>query len=129
MTQGVNVIRSLELVAEKIGDPTEHVYATLFDRHPEMQDLFFFDEDGSVKGSMLQHVFEYIMDYLGENTIASNIIAASRLNHDGYGVIGSQFDEFFIALRDTLRVQLDGQWTLEMEAEWAKVLEEFAALV
>lgn len=127
--RGQNIIQSLELVGGLHGDPAPEVYSTLFRRHPDLEAHFVVDRDGSVRGSMLQHAFECIIDYFDADLIASNFITASRVVHDGYGVPVDKFDEFFIALRDTFRSLLGDKWTSEMEEEWETMLKDFSQLV
>ena len=50
--------RSLEVVVAEMGDPTEAVYATLFERQPQLLELFVLDVDGAVRGEMLVRALE-----------------------------------------------------------------------
>lgn len=126
--RGDHVVQSLELVGDLHGDPTPEVYAALFTQHSDLEKLFVVDHDGSVRGSMLQHAFECIIDYFDENFMASNFITASRVVHDGYGVPEGKFDEFFVTLRDVCRSLLADKWTSDMEQEWEQMISEFARL-
>ena len=120
------ILDSLSLWAERGDDPTEAVYEQLFSRYPELLELFALDTDGGVRGSMLQHAFDCILDYVGENRIAANLVSTSRILHQGYGVPDGRFDEFFVVLRDSCRSALAQDWTDAMEAEWVDLLDVFA---
>ena len=118
----------LEKVAERRGDPTPDVYAKLFGSHPELERLFLMDRDGGVRASMMQQALECIVDYIGDRLVAPQIIASSRIHHDGYNVPADRFDCFFTATRDAFRDILGPDWTPVMEREWAGMLSEFAAI-
>lgn len=128
MVDGAQIVRTLEIVAERRGDPTAEVYALLFGRYPELERLFSMDRDGGVRASMMQQGLECILDYVGDRLVAPQIIASSRIHHDGYNVPADRFDSFFVAIRDTFRDMLGGDWTVAMEREWADLLSEFAAI-
>lgn len=122
------LVETLETVSERRGDPTADVYACLFARHPELEQLFLMDRDGGVRASMMQQALECILDYVGDRLVAPQIIASSRIHHEGYSVPADRFDSFFVAIRDTFRDMLGPDWTPAMEREWADLLGEFAAI-
>lgn len=127
-SEGQAILRTLEQVAERHGDPAAAIYARLFQAHPELERLFHMDRDGGVRGSMVQQGFECIIDYVGERLVAPQIISAARIHHDGYGVPAERFDDFFVAMRDAFRDLLGAGWTLEIDDAWTKLLAEFAAI-
>ncbi len=126
--EGQVILRTLEQVAERHGDPAAAIYTHLFGAHPELERLFHMDRDGGVRGSMVQQGFECIIDYVGERLVAPQIIAAARIHHDGYGVPAKRFDDFFVATRNAFRDLLGADWTSDVDSAWAKLLAEFAAI-
>jgi hemoglobin-like flavoprotein len=118
---------TLEMVAERRGDPTPDVYARLFGAYPELGALFLMDRDGGVRASMMQQALECIVDHAGDRLVAPQIIAASRKHHEGYGVPPGRFDTFFVAIRDTFRDIQGADWTPDMDRAWEAMLAEFAA--
>lgn len=128
MVDGEVILGTLQLVADRHGDPTSEIYRRLFAAHPELEALFVMDRDGGVRASMVQQGFECIIDYVGPRLVAPQIIASSRIHHDGYGVPAERFDDFFVAMRDTFRELLARDWSPEMEAAWAELLGEYAAI-
>ncbi|RYG32734.1 MAG: globin [Burkholderiales bacterium] len=128
MVGGEVILRTLELIADRHGDPTAAIYQRLFAAHRELQALFVMDRDGGVRASMVQQAFECIIDYVGPRLVAPRIIASSRIHHDGYGVPAERFDDFFVAMRDTFRDLLGRDWSPEMEEAWAELLREFATI-
>ncbi len=128
MVDGKVILETLELVAERHGDPTAAIYQRLFGAHPELEALFLMDRGGGVRASMVQQGFECIIDYVGPRLVAPQIIASSRIHHDGYNVPAERFDDFFVAMRDTFRDLLGSKWSPAMEASWAQMLREFAAI-
>lgn len=116
----------LDIVAERRGDPTADVYARLFAVHPELEALFLMDHDGGVRASMMQQALECIVDHVGDRLVAPQIIAASRMHHDGYGVPPERFDAFLVAIRDTFREIVGGDWMPEADCAWDRMLKAFA---
>jgi hemoglobin-like flavoprotein len=120
------VLATLDIVAERRGDPTADVYMTLFSAHPELEALFVMDRDGGVRASMMQQALECIVDLAGDRLVAPQIVAASRTHHDGYGVPAERFDAFLVAIRDTCRTIAGAAWTAEADRAWDRMLDEFA---
>jgi hypothetical protein len=114
--------KSLELLSKKVGDPGMLVYAELFRRHPEHEERFFMDTDGSVRGEMLSQAFEVLMGTDENRASAKTIATANRFAHDGYDVSESEFNQFFCIIRDVTRDALESQWTAEFENRWADIL-------
>jgi hemoglobin-like flavoprotein len=114
---------SLELVAERAGDPTDDVYARLFARHPELEALFVGDKNGQARGQMLVMVLETLGDLAAGKAWAGNMIRAERINHDQLGVPDEAFGSFFPVVHESFRALGGEAWTGQMEAAWAAVLE------
>ena len=125
---GTHILESLSLWGELQSDPTKTVYAELFRCYPELESLFVMDTDGGVRGSMLQQAFECIVDYVGDNGLASSLITTSRILHEGYGVPDGIFDEFFVVIYRTCRLALAQDFTDAMESEWNELLSAFRGL-
>ena len=122
------ILSTLQAVADRHGDPSAAIYARLFRAHPALEALFHMDRDGGVRASMVQQGFECILDYVGPRLTAPQIIAASRIHHDGYGVPAERFDDFFRAMRDAFQDLLGKDWTSDMDREWAGLLQELSAI-
>ncbi|MGV8996996.1 MAG: globin [Parvibaculaceae bacterium] len=120
------VIQTLELVAERVGDPTSLVYAQLFKTQPEMEAMFINDKDGSVRGHMLSEALDGIMDFVGARNYADNLIRAEIINHENLGVPPDVFATFFTVIRDAFRQALGAEWTKEMETTWNVLLSEIS---
>jgi len=118
------IVESLELASERLGDLTPQVYAALFHDYPEMKPLFWRDTTGAIKGEMLAKVFEIILDYVGDNLFASNMIQCEVVTHSGYDVPPDVFRVFFGVVARTLREQLGASWSGEFEAAWNELLRE-----
>lgn len=118
-----NLIESaLAQLAETQGDPTEQIYARLFQKYPEMEAAFDMDRDGGVRGSMLSQAFECLMDLAGTGQLAETVIRAERMNHDAYDVPVGMFEVFFSIIRDVTRDALGPSWTEDMNMAWTQVL-------
>lgn len=125
MSDGATILASLELMAERHGDPTTLIYAELFASNPELEALFWLDRDGGVRAAMVQQGLECVLDHAGGGAQAAAIIGAARHHHDGYGVPPEKFDHFFAAMRDAFRRALGADWTVDMERAWGAMLTGF----
>lgn len=119
------VERSLELLAERAGDPAPLIYARLFSALPGSEALFGDDVGGAVRGEMLAVAFQCLMDPDGAYT--ANLVVAERMNHDDWGVPPEHFARFFPILRDVCREVLCADWTPEIETAWAARLAKLCA--
>ena len=115
---------SLELVSERCPDLTPYVYERLFAEYPDMKPLFWRDTTDAVKGEMLAKVFEVILDFIGDNLFAANMIQCEVITHSGYDVPPQVFRVFFATVAATIREQLGDDWTPEIDAAWKKLLKD-----
>jgi hypothetical protein len=117
---------SLEMLAQRVGDPAPLVYARLFADLPEAEPLFVADTTGAVRGEMLAVAFRCLLEPEGAYT--ANLIKAERANHDGWGVAPAEFARFLPILREVCREALGADWTTAMDAAWAQRLARLEAL-
>lgn len=115
---------SLELVSERCPDLTPYVYERLFAEYPDMKPLFWRDTTDAVKGEMLAKVFEVILDFIGDNLFAANMVQCEVITHSGYDVPPQVFRVFFATVAATIREQLGDDWTPEIDAAWKKLLKD-----
>ncbi len=120
---------SLALAGERAGDLTQRVYAKLFRREPAMEELFWRDKNGAIKGEMLMRVFEAILDFIGERHFADHLIESEVLNHEGYDVPRSVFATFFGIVAESVREACGEDWTAAMDEAWRAILVELDACV
>ena len=118
------ITATLELVSERVGDPTSHVYHRLFTDHPELEALFIRDEAGLVRGQMFQVTIESLLDFVGDRRYGANLVQIERVNHEGLGVAPDVFDVFYVTVMATFRDLLGPEWAGEMEWAWANVIGE-----
>jgi hemoglobin-like flavoprotein len=127
--QAAQIERSLELLAERVGDPTPLVYARLFERQPQMKPYFWRDVNDAIKGEMLARTFDAILDFVGDRRYADHMIGTEIITHEGYDVPREVFATFFEIIRDTAREALGGEWTPDLEAAWTALLVEIDGYV
>ena len=118
---------SLELVVDRVGDPTPLVYDRLFAEQPRMRELFVGDHNGQARGHMLQMVLDTLTNMAGGAAGPANMIRAERVNHDQIGVPFDVFATFFTVVHETFRDAAGEGWTREMEDAWTHVLARAAA--
>lgn len=118
---------SLDVLADKVGDPTPLIYAELFRRHPEHEGRFFMDLDGGVRGEMLSQALDVLMRADENSPSAGVLVEANRFAHFGYGIEDDQFNAFFIVIRDVVKASLESDWTAEYENRWAQIIDDLTA--
>ena len=123
------IAQSLDLVAERHGDPGPQIYARLFAAFLETEALFVRDTTGAVRGEMLAVTFQCLLDVTGSGAYAANLIRAERVNHEGVGVPPAAFIRFFPIVMETCRELLGEAWTPEINAAWADLLAELDAVI
>lgn len=121
--------QSLEIAAARGGDLTDAIYARLFAAFPETEAQFALDRSGQVRGSMLNHVFETIFDFIGERRYAHRFIACEVVTHEAYNVPLDAFAAFFGLVRDEVRAACGPEWTSELERAWQDLLAQLAQYV
>ena len=127
--RGELIAQSLELVAERHGDPGPQIYARLFAAFPETEALFVRDTTGAVRGEMLAVTFQCLMDVTGAGAYAANLIRAERVNHEGVGVPPAAFAQFFPIVMETCRDLVGEQWTPQIEDAWTSLIAELDAVI
>lgn len=119
--------RSLELLAERVGDPASLVYARLFEKFPEVEAEFVRDEDGAIRGEMLAVAFQSLLELDG--AWGANLIRTEVISHENFGVPPDRFGAFFGVLRDVCRDALGEAWTPQIDAAWRERLARIAAML
>ena len=117
------LITSLEKLTFLLGDPQEEIYQRLYSRYPDLQSLFVLDTDNSVRGSMLQTAFEYLLIYGDIAEIDQAGLASWRSHHAEYGVEEDVFLVFFVLIRDCVKDYLGPEWTDSMASQWEDFLQ------
>ena len=124
-----HIVASLEIAADRAGDLTASIYTRLFANFPETEPLFIMDRDGAVRGNMLSHAFDTILDFIGERRYAHNFISSEIITHLAYEVPPDAFAAFFTVMRDEIRAACHSQWSPEMEAAWQRLLLDLSRYV
>ena len=120
------ITQTLELVAERVGDPAPMVFQRLFAGSPDAEALFIRDHGGLVRGQMFQVTIESLLDYLGDKSYGANLIQIERVNHQGLGVEPEVFDTFYLVVMQAFKDVLGSDWTAEMETVWTRVVTELS---
>lgn len=119
--------RSLEVVAERCEDVVPPVYAELFQRYPEFEDLFVLDTDMGARGHMLNEALSMAEGLLQDDPVAISFVSAERMNHEGYGIDDNVFEGFFIVMASVFQRLAGEAWTDDMSAAWVAVTKQAAA--
>lgn len=127
--KAADIEASLELAAERCEDLTPHVYAHVFERHPEMKPHFWRDADDAIKGEMLSRTFSAILDFVGERNYADHMILTEMVNHEGYEIPRQVFATFFGFVRDAVREVIGADWTPEFARAWDELLAEIDSYI
>lgn len=114
---------SLQLFANRAGDPAGLIYARLFAARPDLEPLFVGDRTGAARGEMLSVVFETLMDMAAGGEARRHMIAAEVVNHDQLGVPAEVFADFFDLVAAAVRETLGPDWTPSMADAWSDLLD------
>ncbi|HEY1927263.1 MAG TPA: globin [Caulobacteraceae bacterium] len=120
---------SLEMLAERVLDPTPLVYEKLFADFPSYRAHFWRDTTGAVRGEMLARVFAAILDFIGERRYADHMIRCELVTHEGYDVDREVFGTFFGHVAATVKDALGDDWTDEMADAWSELLGDLDSYV
>jgi len=123
------ILASLELVADRVGDPTALVYERLFAAAPEMRALFAMDDNDAIKGNMLAQLIDGMIDLAEEGHYARGLIQTEMINHSNIGVPPEVFMTFVDTVVATFREALGDDWTPAFESAWGKLAQEFSAML
>ncbi len=125
MTAPAHLIRrSFELAAERCDDLTPLVYRRLFREHPEAELMFRREANDLVKGSMLAHTIDAVMDFAGDRAGNFRMIQCEAQSHDAYGTPRDLFGKFFGVIAETIREILGADWSPEINNAWQQLLAE-----
>ncbi len=118
---------SLEAVAARCEDVVPPVYAALFERFPEFEELFVLDIDMGARGHMLNEALSMAEGLLQDDPVAISFVSAERMNHEGYGIDDTVFEGFYQVMADVFRSLAGDAWSDDMSKAWAAVVKEAAA--
>ncbi|MDJ0920596.1 MAG: globin [Henriciella sp.] len=109
---------SLEAVAARCVDVVPPVYAAVFARYPEFEDLFVLDVDHGARGHMLNEALAMADGLLSGDAVAHNFIASERMNHAGYGIDDAVFEGFYTVMAEVFEDLAGEDWTEDMGRAW-----------
>ena len=120
------ITETLELYAERCGDPYDAAFAKLYAANADYEGLFFLDTDEGLRRNMMQTTLEIIATYCDNKRSAENLIIGTRLVHLTYE-ISDDFDLFFTITRDVMADGLGDAFTPAHAAAWETMLKDFEA--
>ncbi|MEM9055667.1 MAG: globin [Pseudomonadota bacterium] len=112
---------SLEAVAARCEDVVLPVYAALFERFPELEELFVLDIDQGARGHMLNEALSMAEGLLRDDPVAVSFVSAERMNHEGYGIDDDVFEGFYRVMAEVFQFLAGEAWTKDMTIAWAEV--------
>ncbi|MEM7330072.1 MAG: globin domain-containing protein [Pseudomonadota bacterium] len=112
---------SLEAVAARCDDVVPPVYAALFQRFPQFEELFVLDIDQGARGHMLNEALSMAEGLLQDDPVAVSFVSAERMNHEGYGIDDEVFEGFYQVMADVFQSLAAESWTDSMGSAWTAV--------
>ena len=100
-----------KLIDGKGGAPLEH-------------SILLIEGSTLVKGSMLEHSLDAILDFAGERKAAFRLIFCEVQSHAAYGTSPDLFNVFFEVIADVVRDLIGDAWTADVAAAWRGLLDE-----
>jgi hemoglobin-like flavoprotein len=123
------VAQSLETLAARGLDPAPLVYARLFARYPETEALFWRDTSGQIKGNMLAHALNAILDASDGGAMGRMIVENECVTHAEMGVAPAIVPDFLDAVASAIETLLGPDWTADTQAAWARLIAGLKAAV
>ena len=120
------ISETLELYAERCGDPYDAAFAKLYAADADYEGLFFLDTDEGLRRNMMQTTLEIITTYCDNPRSAENLVIGTRLVHLTYE-INDDFDLFFTIIRDVMADGLGDSFSPTHAKAWDTMLKDFEA--
>ena len=119
------VTDTLQQLADKDHDLTDHVYQLFFAHCSEAKELMG-HSDQSMRGRMLDQTFALVMD---PKLHAKDGYFAWEINNHvcAYGVTSTMYPEFLSAIKQSVKATLSPQWTMAAERAWDMRIEALLA--
>jgi hemoglobin-like flavoprotein len=113
--------RNLDVVTERAPDLTTRFYGALFQRHPELSQLFG-RRSTEAQGRMLLEAVVAVVDHLQDMPWLDATLRALGKKHVEYGVTEEMYPLVASALIDTLREASGDQWDDSTADAWSGAL-------
>lgn len=111
---------ALEQYAEKLGDPTEPVFALMYQRFPALE--HFRSADNSWENYMMQEIIGNLLQYADDPETALVTIKDMTAHHQLIGVPMDVFKGFYTTLLEVLAPGFDGEQRAAMLTQWQQVV-------
>ncbi|MCA6095968.1 flavohemoprotein [Streptomyces sp. SCA3-4] len=102
-----------------------HLYDVMFRRWPYLRSLF--PESMAFQQEHLARMFQYLTDHLDRPDEVTGTFTRLGRDHRKLGVRPVHYEAFEASLREALRRQAGGQWTVELERAWLRMLRSAVA--
>lgn len=116
---------TFEAIRPDLEDASVAFYQRLFERAPDLQDLF--RSDIANQGMRFMSAVGLIIDRMETGREATNQLRRLGTGHAALGVKPEHFDPMRDALIDTFRARLGERFTPEAAAAWCRAYDEIAA--
>ncbi|WP_338549477.1 globin domain-containing protein [Roseovarius phycicola] len=110
------VQRSFAHVRAELETHSDVFYAALFERAPNLRDLFREDLEG--QGMKFMTTLRFVVSNLGDHAAMDDKLGRLGEAHASLGVKAADFDPMEDALIDTIRNALQELFTPQVEAAW-----------
>jgi hemoglobin-like flavoprotein len=110
---------SLELIAPHGDDVVATFYDQLFQRHPQVRDLFPADMTAQ-RERLLTAIVEVVTNYDQRDSLVPMLREAGA-RHVGYGAEPAHYDVVGTVLLECLAATAGDAWTAEYEAAWSRM--------
>lgn len=112
---------NLAIVVQAAPDVVGRFYATLFERHPELQRLFG-RRSQREQEKMLTEAILAVVGHMEDAAWLSGVLRPLGAKHVAYGVTEAMYPLVAHALIDTLREVSGAHWSPDVERAWSDAL-------
>ena len=118
---------SLEQCATTLGDPTERVFAHMYERFPGL--AHFRSDDTSWENYMMQEILTNLMEFSADPDTALTTIKDMTAHHELIGVPLDIFKGMYRTLFEVLSVEFHGEHRDAMMAAWQDAIDRIIQCV
>lgn len=106
---------------------TRRFYELLFERHPEVRELF--GADLHVQAHMLGTALRLVLEHIGEPDWLTHGLGALGAQHAEWGVTAPMYDAFRECMVTAMAEHTGEAWNPQLEAAWDATFQEICSLM
>jgi hemoglobin-like flavoprotein len=128
MSASDQINHTLELLAERVDDPTPLVYARFYARSPEGEALLH-DKPPFIQGKMLNELIQAVVEAAEDRRYLPVVIETEVNSHNVWGVTRQMYDALFDAFIETIAEVLGEDFEEQAHQAWRGAFNRLLQLI